>query len=257
MVFIHDTERVPTPPRSMAAMATWAASHPGRLAHPSAGDVVGAAFLERALIELTPDRTVLARPATDATYAVARRSFWSWYEALLPHLWAGGQSFPASGPAQATLFANGEIDLYPSLNPGEAASGIANGALSATARAYVPDGGTLCHCSYVAIPRGAAHYEAAMVLADFLLSPEAQAHAADPLMLGSPTVLDLERLVPEDRSRFTELLNLPGKLTEAGLGVSLPEPHPSWMARITAEWEWRAMLCHGVDGASFDERPRA
>ncbi len=239
VVFVHDFARVAEPPRRMAAMPRWAAAHPGRLTHPTASDFMGATFLKEALVELTPDRAALARPATDADYAAATAPLWSWYGALRPHLWHGGRDFPASGPAQTTLFSDDEIDLYISFNPAEAATGIANGVLPPTARAYVLDGGTLGNCSFVAIPYDAAHRDAAMVLADFLLSPEAQAHAADPRMLGSPTVLDLSRLSAADRARFDDPPQVPGLLTAAELGVRLPEPHPSWMARVAAEWERR------------------
>ena len=238
VVFVHDAARTPSPPRGMAAMAPWAAAHPGRLTHPTASDFMGATFLKQALVELAPDRAALAHPATGAPYAAATAPLWSWYTALRPHLWHGGRDFPASGPAQTTLFSDSEIDLYISFNPAEAATGIANGVLPPTARAYVLDGGTLANCSFVAIPYDAAHREAAMLLADFLLSPEAQAHAADPRMLGSPTVLDLARLTQADRARFAAP-NLPGMLTSAELGAPLPEPHPSWMTRVSAEWERR------------------
>ncbi len=245
VVFVHDPSRAGgragAPPRSMAAMRDWAAAHRGRLTHPTASDFLGATFLKQALVELAPDRDALMRPATDASYAAATGRLWSWYDALRPNLWHGGHDFPASGPTQTAMFSDGEIDLYISFNPAEAASGIANGVLPPTARAYVLDGGTLGNCSFVAIPYDAAQREAAMLLADFLLSPEAQAHAADPRMLGSPTVLDLGKLSAGDRARFAGQPSVPGELTSAELGTPLPEPHPSWMTRIVADWQRRVL----------------
>ncbi len=79
-------------------------------------------------------------------------------------------------------------------------------------------------------------------MSPFLLSPEAQAHAADPRFLGSPTVLALDKLTPADRARFDDVPKLPGLLTAAELGKTLPEPHPSWMTRVAAEWEKRVTL---------------
>jgi putative thiamine transport system substrate-binding protein len=81
-----------------------------------------------------------------------------------------------------------------------------------------------------------------MLLADFLLSPEAQAHDMDPRIAGSPTVLALEKLSPADRKKFDDLPRPLASLTDAELGRPLPEPHPSWMTRITAEWERRVTL---------------
>ena len=193
----------------------------------------------KALHELAPDPAVLQQPATDAAFSAAAVPLWAWYDGLRPNLWRGGRQFPENGPATRNLLSDGEIDLMVSFNPAEAATGIATGLLPATVRAYVLDGGTIGNASFVAIPTNAAAPEAAQVVADFLLSPEAQAHAQDPAVLGNPTVLDLARLPPAARKLFDDLPRAPGALTPAELGRPLPEPHPSWMTAIAAEWERR------------------
>jgi putative thiamine transport system substrate-binding protein len=78
-----------------------------------------------------------------------------------------------------------------------------------------------------------------MAVANFLLSPESQAHAMHPNTMGNFTVLDLNRLAPADRKRFEELPRGVATLSAAELGRPLPEPHPSWMNRIVDEWERR------------------
>ncbi|HEY0204574.1 MAG TPA: ABC transporter substrate-binding protein, partial [Acetobacteraceae bacterium] len=239
IVFICDSNRQPSPPRTMRAMAEWAAANRGRLAHPTARNFLGATFLKQALHELAPDPAVLQQPATDAGFAVAAAPLWAWYDALRPNLWHGGRQFPENGPATRNLLNDGEIDLMVSFNPAEAATGIAAGLLPPSARAYVLDGGTIGNASFVAIPTNASAPEGAQVVANFLLSPEAQARAQDLRGMGNPTVLDLARLQPEDRALFDALPHVPGMLTAAELGHPLQEPHPSWMTRITADWERR------------------
>ena len=74
-----------------------------------------------------------------------------------------------------------------------------------------------------------------MVVAEFLLSPEAQARkAGHPAGWGDPTVLALDRLEPDDRARFTELPSGPATLPPDRLGPALAEPHPSWMVAARA-----------------------
>lgn len=78
-----------------------------------------------------------------------------------------------------------------------------------------------------------------MVLINFLLSPEAQARKQHPKILGSPTVLSIDKLSNSDQSRF-EVLQ---KETSATLLDSskplLSEPHPSWVERLEMEWSLR------------------
>ena len=238
IVFIRDAARVPEPPRSMRAMPDWAAAHPGRLAHPQVRNFLGATFLKQALVELTPDRAALQRPAGEG-FAAATAPLWDWYAALRGHLWRRGTVFPESGPAMRALLNDGEIDIMISFNPAEAALGIASGTLPDSARVFLPAGGTIGNCSFNAIPFNAANPAGAMVLADFLLSPEAQAQAADLRVLGSPTVLALDRLSPADRARFAALPSSPAMPDAAELGTPLPEPHPSWMTGLVPAWEAR------------------
>jgi putative thiamine transport system substrate-binding protein len=79
-----------------------------------------------------------------------------------------------------------------------------------------------------------------MVIANFLLEPATQARAQDPKQMGNFTVLDLDKLSPDQRRLFERPPGAKGLPTNAELGTALPEPHPSWMTRIVAEWERRA-----------------
>ncbi len=239
IVFVYDARRVPEPPRSMAALAQWSARHPGRTTHPSVRNFLGATFLKQALYELAPDPAVLQRPATDASFAAVTAPLWTWYDALRPTLWRRGAQFPENGPAQRQLLNDGEIDLMISFSPAEAAVAQLSGQLPDSARTVVFDGGTIGNTSFVAIPYNAANKEGAMVVADFLLEPATQARAQDVREMGNFTVLDLAKLTPTERKRFEDLPRPPALPTNAELGTTLLEPHPSWMTRIAAEWERR------------------
>ncbi len=232
IVLIHS---LAAPPRSMAELLSWSSTNLGRFTHPTARNFLGATFLKQALIELAADKPALLLPAANVEAVTA--PLWDWYRALRPALWRGGRAFPETDAAQQTLMNDGEIDLMISFDPATAAIGARDGTLPKTARATGFAGGSIANCSFVAIPFNAAHKEAALLLANFLLSPDAQAHAADPGSLAVPPLLDLDRLEPADRARFSALPQLPGLPSAAELGPALPEPHPSWMTAVTAAWE--------------------
>jgi putative thiamine transport system substrate-binding protein len=239
IVFLYDTARVREPPRDMAALLVWAEAHPGRFTYPAPPDFTGSTFLKQALYGLTPDAARLQQPATDADFAAATAPLWPWLDRLLPHLWRGGATFPANDQAQRQLLDDGEIDISLSFNPGEASSAIAQGLLPDTVRTYVLDGGTIGNTHFVAIPFNANAKEAAMVVADFLLSPEAQLRKQDPSVWGDPTVLAMDKLTPADRDKFAALPLGIATLPPAALGPVLLEPHPSWMTRLEAAWRQR------------------
>lgn len=239
LVFLYDAERLARPPLSLLAMPDWARAHPGRLTHPPPRDPLGAGFLAQALYEVVAHPRVLAAPATDDNAALVTAPLWEWYGALRPHLWRQGRAFPEDAGAQRQLLARGEIDIALAATPGEGSAAIARGLLPGSVRSYVPTLGSIGGASFLVIPASAAEPEAAMLAANLFLSPEAQARAQDPAVLGSETVLDLTRLGEADRLRFAALPRGVATLSPAALGPPLPPPHPSWAARLAEEWERR------------------
>lgn len=239
VVFYYDSARLPEPPRSMAALLDWAQANPGRFTFPQPPDFLGGTFLKQALYGVIADPALLQGPVEEADYAATTAPLWAFLDALTPHLWRQGRAYPQAGPRQIQLMADGEIDLAMSFSPGEASTAIANGQLPGTVRSLVLEGGTIGNASFVAIPYNATAKAGAMVLADFLLSPEAQARAQDPDVLGYGTVLAMDALSAEDRARFEALELGIATLSPAQLGPALPEPHPSWMTRLEADWTAR------------------
>ncbi len=239
VVYAYDSARIKDPPRGIPAILEWARKNPGRITHPQIRNFLGSTFLKQALTELVDDPRVLQKPATDDDFQKETKRLWTWYEELKPLMWRKGEQFPESGPAMRQLLADGEIDIMISFSPNEASISIAKGILPPSIRTFALEKGTIGNTSFVAIPYNANAREGAMVVADFLLSPEAQARMQNPEMLGNPSVLDLGKLSPEDRKLFDGLPKGLATLSQAELGVPLPEPHPSWMNRIVEEWERR------------------
>ncbi len=233
--FIHDSAVLPDPPRSMAAILAYAKAHPGRIAYPAPPDFIGSTFLKQVVYETAADPAVLQRPA-GADFEAVTAPMWSYLDALTPHLWRGGKIYPKNGPALIRLLDDGEVDVAISFYPAEASSAIAAGLLPKTARSFVLDGGTIGNTHFVAIPYNARAREGAMVVANFLMSVEAQAHKENPEVWGDNTVLAVNRLDAAGRKLFADLPRGAATLPPEALGRTLPEPHPTWMTRIEETW---------------------
>lgn len=265
-IFLYDTTRVPQPPRTPAALLAWARAHPGRFTYPQPPDFLGTTFLKQLLLNLATDRAPLYQPVAetnapskpvapreirlganpaiympkpDPTFATVTVPLWEYLDQLHPTMWRQARVFPANGPAQTRLLADGEVDLALSFSAEAASAAILTGQLPDTVRTFVFEGGTIGNASFLAIPYNSRAKEGALVLINFLLSPEAQARKQDPRQLGSLTVLALDKLTPADRKRFDELPRGKATLSLAELGKPLAEPHPSWMDRLEKEWQQR------------------
>jgi putative thiamine transport system substrate-binding protein len=235
-VFLYDTAAVTAPPRTIPALLEWIKAHPGRFTYPAPPDFVGSTFLKHVLAELTDRPEALQKPVDQAEFAAVTAPLWGWLEEARPHLWRKGASYPLSGPALHQLLDDGEVDFSMAFNPAEASAAISAGRLPETVRTFILEDGTIGNTHFVAIPFNAAHRAGAMVVADFLMSPAAQLHKQDPRIWGDGTVLDLAALAPEDRARFDALPLGVATLPPDELTPVRPEPHPSWMVEIEAEW---------------------
>jgi putative thiamine transport system substrate-binding protein len=232
LVFYYDAAVAGEPPRSIAALLPWAKQHRGQFSYARPPQFLGTTFLKQALLELTSDRQALYAPVEQADFAALTAPLWAYLDALHPYLWRSGRAFPDSGPALRRLLADGELSLAYTFNAGEIASAIASRELPASVRPYLLDAGTISNVSFLAIPFNARHKAAAMLVANFLLSPEAQARKQDPRVWGSATVLSMGQLDAADRARFA----LPGALPVTAPGRVLAEPHPSWVAALEQAW---------------------
>ena len=238
VVFMYDTADTGAV-GDMTELLDWAANNPGRFTYPQPPDFLGTTFLKQALVDLAVDPAALALPATDDTYETVTAPLWDWLDDITPHLWREGRVYPATGPAQLQLIADGEVDMAISFSPGEASAAIANGQLPDTVRTFVLDNGTIGNASFVAIPYNSGSKAGAMVVADFLLSPEAQLRAQNPEILGYGTVLDMAALTEDQAQAFADLDLGIATLSPAELGKVQDEPHPSWMTRIADDWQSR------------------
>jgi len=241
LVFFHDSARTRPDdmPRSADALLEWAKAHPGRFSYPQPPDFIGSSFLKQVLAEKIADKSLLLKPVDEASFADVTKPLFDYLDELNPLMWRSGKAFPQNYPAMKQLLADSEVDIIFAFNPSEASSAIAAGELPDTVRSFVFSGGTLANTHFVAIPYNATAKAGALVLADFLLSPEAQARKQDPKIWGDPTVLAVAKLPEADKAKFASLDLGVATLPPAELGPALDEPHPSWMDRIEMEWKRR------------------
>lgn len=236
MVFEYDSARVPDPPATLADLTHWIHTHPGRFTYPAPPDFTGTTFLKQVLHGLVSDPAVLQAPPTDEAFGRVTAPLWSWLAEIRPQLWRQGRIFPPSAPSARQLLGDGEVDIVPSFQTGGASAAIGQGLLPPTVRTFVLTGGMIGNTHFVAIPYNAPAKAGAMVVANFLLDPEAQIHKQDPRVWGDDTVLDPTRLDPADAEALRALPLGIATLPPAERGPILPEPHPAWMTRIESVW---------------------
>ncbi len=236
LTFFADAQRLPKPPQSMAELLVLARTQPGRITYPRPPNFHGTTFIKQALMEHAPDVKALAQPVTPAALEAQAAPLWRFLDALHPQLWRGGKQFPQNSAAVRQMMVDGELVMALTFNPNEAANEIAAKRLPVTVQSWQFAKGTIGNTHFVAIPYNAPSKAGAQVVANFLLSPAAQARKADIDVWGDPTVLDVARLPAAERARFQSAPR-PGQVVRTA--PALPEPHASWVDALEKEWTRR------------------
>lgn len=239
LVFMADMKRVDETPRSMLDLLDFARDNPGRVTYPAPPAFHGTTFLKQALLELAADRAPLYNPVDDADFDTVTEPLWAYLDLLHPLMWRNGETFTSGAPEMTQLLNDGEIVLSLSFNPNDASNAIANGELPDTIRTYVHDAGSIGNTHFVGIPYNSDNTAAAQVVANFLMSPEAQAYKADTSVWGDPTVLALDKLSESDRALFEQLPAGVATLSADELGTVLREPDASWVPALERAWQQR------------------
>ncbi|PWW33830.1 ABC transporter substrate-binding protein [Chromohalobacter israelensis] len=239
ITFYYDSARVDEPPRSISALLDWAQAHPGRFTYPQPPAFLGTTFLKQALLALTEHREALYAPVDEADFESVTAPLWDYLDRLHPALWREGERFPAGGPQMRQLMGDGALSLAFTFTPSAPAAAVLDYQLPPTTRSYILDDGTLGNVHFVAIPFNAQHKAGALTVANFLLSPEAQARKQDLSLWGDATVLDMSRLNPEQREAFARDGRAAESLPPPSLGETLREPHPSWIEPLEKAWRQR------------------
>ncbi len=235
---IYDSLRTPDPPATVAELARWIGQHPGRFTHDQG--FTGTTFLKVLLYALNGGVERFQGGFDSARYREGSDRVWAWLESVRPALWRKGGAYPPGVAELHRLFANREVDFSMSMNQNEVLTKVRQGILPPTSRALLLRDGTIANSHYLGIPANAGNPAGAMVVADFLLSPEAQLEKLKRHVWADGTVLAIGRLPPHWASRFLALDVDPRGIPRDSLAkYARPEVAPEYHERLSADWRSR------------------
>ncbi len=235
-VYEYDTDFVSEAPTTFEKLQAWVEANPGGFTYPPIPDFTGSVFVRQVFYWVAGGPEPFLGPFDQAVFDKYAPKVWDYLNGLEPNLWRNGETYPEAAAMQ-DLLANQEIHFNMTYNPARASTKIADGSYPESIRTFVFDTGTLSNNNYVTIPFNASNPAGAMVLANYIISPEFQLIMADPDQWGW--------LIPEDPTTWpakdqdtlasygTGIATLPASVLAAH---ALPEPSGDWVTAIEAGW---------------------
>ena len=248
LTFYYDRLSTDNPPTTLNELVNWTAQNPGRFSYPKPPDFLGMSFLKYALVMLheqhdaqTGENTKaqLNLPATEQNTDLVLDPLWTFLDDLHPTLWRKGEQFVQTGAQMRRLVDDTELSLAFTFSAPEVPAAVQRYDLPESIRSYAMSDGSLSNTHFVAIPYNASHPQAAQLVANFLMSPEAQAKKQTPSIWGDKTVLVQSTLDPEQQALFRNKQPHPSALPFDSIKRTVSEPHPSWVDAIMQGWQTR------------------
>ena len=236
-VFEYDSEKITQPPDSVEKLISWVKENPGRFTYPQPPDFTGSAFIRHLFYHAAGGHEQFMGQFDRDLYEKTLPEFRKILKEIKPYLWREGKSYPADKARLDLLFEQGEIDFNMSYTQSGAQGRIIDGRYPQTVRTFVFKSGSLSNMHFTAVPFNAFNKPGAIIVSNFLLSPEAQLSKNKPENWGDFTVLDLNKLTDDKKLLFENL-----DLGEATLPVDIlnryavPEILPEYVEEMTGDW---------------------
>ena len=248
LTFYYDSLSTSKPPTTLTELTTWTAKNPGRFSYPKPPDFLGMSFLKYVLVMLHEQKDAqtgkntsvqLNLPATEENTALILDPLWAFLDGFHPTLWRNGEQFVQTGAQMRRLVDDTELSLAFTFSAPEVPAAVQRYDLPQSIRSFAMSDGSLSNTHFVAIPYNASHPQAAQLVANFLMSPEAQAKKQTPSVWGDKSVLVQSTLSPAQQALFKTKQPHPSALPFDSVKRTVSEPHPSWVEAIQQGWQAR------------------
>ncbi|WP_300456789.1 ABC transporter substrate-binding protein [Desulfobacula sp.] len=237
-VFEYDTAAVSAPPQTITGLNEWIRANPGSFTYPQPPDFTGSAFIRQLFYAVTGGHEQYLSGWDPDLFARKAPLLWNWLNAIEPFLWQKGQTYPKDSAFLDTLFSRGEVAFGMSYHPSHAQNKILEGSYPKSVRTFVMKDGSIYNTHFTAIPFNAPNKAGAMVLADFLISMDAQLSKYHPDKWGDFPALDLKRLNPKERKQFQSVDLGPATLGSDTLNpVAVPEIPSDYLEALEQGWK--------------------
>lgn len=138
---------------------------------------------------------------------------------IKPYLWNKGETYPATIAQLDNMYSDGEVYFTMTYSPNTVKGKIDSNEYSKDTEIIAFDKGNISNTHFLTIPENAPNKEGAMVLINFLMSIDAQASKTDTANWGDMTVLDMNKVPNEEKSKFSETAEFGKTLPELNAGL--------------------------------------
>lgn len=232
---ITDSAVTKNTPTNLPAFETYWQQNPGKFT--LSLDFMGVTLLKTWLIELAGGSNNLDGKFNAVKYEKLSKQLWDLLNKNKKYFWKNGTTFPESNVAITQMYSSGELAFAFSFGMATIDRNVLEGLFKPTSKFTILAPGCIHNANYIAIPYNAPNKAAALVVCNYLISPEAQIEKSSNNSWGSATILDIEKLNNIDKAKYIALPKLKFALPEAEVkSKSIKELAPTYMIKLAEDF---------------------
>ncbi len=193
--------------------------NPGKFTYPALPDFEGSAFVRNVIYDIVGYENLTNLPENENEVRKVIQPAMDYLNEIKPYLWNKGETYPATISQLDNMYSDGEVYFTMTYSPNTVKGKIDSNEYSKDTEIISFDKGNISNTHFLTIPENAPNKEGAMVLINFLMSIDAQALKTDTANWGDMTVLDMNKVPNEDKSKFSETVEFGKTLPELDAGL--------------------------------------
>lgn len=237
-VMIYNNDIVKNLPKNTDELLKLCKENPGKFTYPAPPDFTGSVFVRNIIYDILGPDVLNNLPADKEKVKEAIKPALDYLVSLKPYLWNKGKTYPATLAQLDNMFADNQALASMSYNPNAIEARKALGEYPKNAVSGLFEKGTIGNTHFVAIPFNSESKEAAMVVANEIMSPKIQSSKYEPKVWGDLPIVDPSKLSPDEKKMFDAVSISKSTIPmETLLKNRQPEPSADLIPIIEKIWE--------------------
>lgn len=205
--------------------------NPGKFTYPAPPDFTGSAFVRNVIYDIVGYENLKDLPEDEATVKKAIQPAMDYLKEIKPYLWNEGKTYPSTTAQLDNMYSDGEVNFSMTYAPNEIEGKINSGEFDKSTEFINFDKGNISNTHFLAIPKNSSNKAGAMVLINYLTSIDAQASKSESKNWGDMTILDLNKIPKEYKSKFKNSVQVKNPVPEIKASL-VPIIEKIWLEEV-------------------------
>lgn len=206
-------------------------NNPGKFTYPAPPDFTGSAFVRNIIYDIVGYENIKNLPEDEEAVKKAIQPAIDYLNDIKPYLWNEGKTYPSTIAQLDNMYSDGEVNFSMTYAPNEVEAKVNSKAFDKSTEFINFDKGNISNTHFLAIPKNSLNKEGAMVLINYLTSIDAQASKSESKNWGDMTILDLNKIPKEDKSKFKSSVQVKKSVPEIKASL-VPIIEKIWLEEV-------------------------